>query len=562
MSPADRHMSAIDRRRFLEFTLLGLGATATAALLPAERASAQPKFARNPFALGVASGDPTSSGIVLWTRLVPEPTDPSALGSQNLTVGWRISTDDQMRRIVGRGRAKALADLGHSIHVEVDGLRSGADYFYQFDIGAEESPVGHFRTAPRQREMARALQFAVATCQDWPSGYYTAYRDMVSNNDLDLVLFLGDYTYEYNIGSARRAELPAEPFRAETVDLRTYRLRHTLYKLDPDLQAAHAKFPFAVIWDDHEVANDYSGMAPEYGSPSPEFSARRIAAYQAFYEHMPIRSALARGGDRGRVVSGDQEASDDNFDVSGDAASDRSDDGRGSPGELRIYRRLRYGQLAEFTLLDDRQYRTDNPYGDGESVHSSLPEPGEYTMLGAEQERWVSRGFANSRARWNIVAQGLLMAELEHLPYEKGRFWNDAWDGYPKARERFLSDVVQSGISNPVVFSGDWHSTFANDLKLDFTDRESAPIASEFVTPAITTGGDGTPYGPYYGPMVPFNPHIKYYEGDKRGYLKVTVTKEQMQVDLRFVTSVERQDGTGYAERTFYVEDGIPGPQV
>ncbi len=552
MTPNDRHMTSIDRRRFLEYVWYGVGATTLASLLPAESASAdQPRFTKNPFTLGVASGDPTSSGIVLWTRLAPEPTDPTFLGSQTYSVGWRIATDDQMRRVVARGKARAMAELAHSVHVEVDELRAGADYFYQFDVAGEESRIGHFRTAPRSRETAQSLKFAVATCQDWPSGYYTAYRDMVAN-DLDLVLHLGDYTYEYPINSARRAELPAVPFRAETVDLRTYRLRHTLYKMDPDLQAAHAKFPFAVIWDDHEVANDYSGLAPEYDVPSPAFTARRAAAYQAFYEHMPIRSAFKGLSDRGRGEGSDDSEGRD---------SERENQGNSNSGELKIYRRLKYGQLAEITMLDDRQYRTDNPYGDGESSHNGPPKFADYTMLGAEQERWVAKGLSNSKSRWNIFGQGLLIAELEHATIEPGWYWNDAWDGYPAARTRLLNDVVRSGATNPVFFSGDWHSTFANELKVDFRNRASAPIATEFVTPAITTGGDATPYGPYYAPMVPFNPHIKYYEGDKRGYMKVTVTSEQMRVDVRFVTSVENQGGTGYTERTFFVENGRPGPQ-
>jgi len=432
-----------------------------------------------------------------------------------------------MRRVVARGVAAASPELAHSVHVEVNGLRPGHDYFYQFDMRDEESTVGHFRTTPSRHELVRQVRFAFVTCQDWPSGFYTAYRDMIQN-DLDLVFHLGDYTYEYAIDGITGRGIPVPAgFGEETVDLRTYRLRHTLYKLDSDLQAAHAKFPFAVIWDDHEVQNDYSGLAPEFGSPSPEFTARRAAAYQAYYEHMPIRADIAK---------------------------------KPAPG-LRIYRQLRFGTLAEFTLLDDRQYRTDNPCGDGEALRCDEALTGDYTMLGRQQERWLARGFNKSSARWNIVAQQLLIAELEHtLPgYPDEWYWNDAWDGYPLARQRLLRDVVESGLSNPVFLTGDWHSTFANDLKLNFKDQASAAVAAEFVTPAITTGGDGTPYGPYYSPMIPFNPHIKYYEGDKRGYFKATVTESEMELDLRFMTSVEDPNGVGYTERTFFVQDGKPG---
>jgi alkaline phosphatase D len=271
--------------------------------------------------------------------------------------------------------------------------------------------------------------------------------------------------------------------------------------------------------------NDYSGLAPEYGFPSPEFTAKRAAAYQAYYEHMPIRLSVAL-----------------------------------NPGaDLRIYRRLRYGPLAEFTMLDDRQYRSDNPCGDGESLRCDAARTGNYTMLGLEQEQWLREGFARSSSQWNIVAQQLLIAQLEHTTIQPGWFWNDAWDGYPLARQRLLADVVNTQLRNPVFLTGDWHSTFVNDLKTNFDDSASPTIATEFVTPAITSGGDGTPYGPYYAPMIPDNPHIKYYEGDRRGYFKATVTPERMTFDLRFVTSVESPDGIGYPGGAWVVEDGVPG---
>jgi alkaline phosphatase D len=516
---------SVDRRRFLQQAWSGVGASLSLALLPGQDFFSFRRFGDSPFTLGVASGDPTSDGIVLWTRLAPEPADPLALGTSRIPVGWRVATDSRLRHVVARGTALAAPELAHSVHVEVDHLLPGRDYFYQFDVRNEESPVGHFRTAPASHELLKEVRFAFATCQDWPSGYYVAYRDML-RNDLDLVFHLGDYTYEYAIGpTTGRGIPPPEGFELETVDLRTYRLRHTLYKMDPDLQAAHAKFPFVVIWDDHEVQNDYSGLAPEWGSPSPEFSARRAAAYQAYYEHMPIRASVARHPQEG----------------------------------LRIYRRLDYGKLVEFTMLDDRQYRTDNPCGDGESLRCPAAIEDNYTMLGREQERWVARGFEHSRARWNVVAQQLLIAQLEHATIQPNWFWNDAWDGYPRARRRLLEDVVGSKVRNPVFLTGDWHSTFVNDLKLNFTNPNAETVATEFVTPAITSGGDGTPYGPYYAPMIPFNPHIKYYEGDRRGYFKASVTPKRMRVDLRFMTSVENPAGYGYTENSWVVEDGEAG---
>jgi alkaline phosphatase D len=518
--------SAIDRRRFLRCTWGGVGASLGLALLPGSKGMAQPRWRASPFSLGVASGDPTPDGIVLWTRLAPEPREPEQLGRFPIPVGWRVATDERMRRVVARGIALASAELVHSVHVEVKSLQPGRDYFYQFDVGSEESAVGHFRTAPADHEFVRQLRFAFATCQDWTSGFYTAYRDMLQQ-DLDLVLHLGDYTYEYGIESTRRGGMPPPGYELPCLDLRTYRLRHALYKSDPDLQAVHAKFAFTAVWDDHELANDYSGEAPEFGVPSPEFSARRAQAYQAYYEHMPIRARYARFPEP----------------------------------ELRIYRGLRFGRLAEIDMLDDRQYRTDNPCGDGERLRCAAALSDDYTMLGAAQEAWIAERFERSRARWNIVGQQLLLAELEHMPYRDELYWNDAWDGYPRARQRLLQSALNTGLSNPVFLTGDWHSTFVNDLKLDFKDPTAPVVATEFVTPAITSGGDATPYGPYYAPMVPFNPHIKYYEGDRRGYFLATVTQRELRVDLRFVTSVENPNGSGYTERSFVVEDGRPGAQ-
>jgi alkaline phosphatase D len=524
MSRHKTRPTTAERRRFLRHSMLTLSSAMSMAVVPgAGRAST--RFGDNPFTLGVASGDPTPDGIVLWTRLAPRPEDPLALGERTIAVSWRIALDDRMQQVIADGIAPAVPALAHSVHVDVRGLLPGRDYFYRFAVGDEESPVGHLRTAPGNDELPSELRFALATCQDWPSGWFTAYRDMLSR-DLDLVLHLGDYHYEYRIDSTLRqgATVPAG-FEAETTDLRTYRLRHTLYKLDADLQAVHAKFPFAVIWDDHEVANDYSGLAPEYAAPSPEFTARRAAAYQAWYEHMPVRASVRRG----------------------------------QPAELRIYRRLNYGRLAQFHLLDTRQYRSDNPCGDGESLRCDAALTGDYAMLGQRQERWLADGFARSRARWNIVAQGLLMAELEHATIRPDWYWNDAWDGYPLARRRLLEDMVVARTRNPVVVAGDWHSTFVNDLKTDFEIPGAPTVATEFVTPAITTGGDGTPYGPYYAPMIPYNPHIVYYEGDRRGYFAGTLTGQQLRMDLRFVTSVERADGTGYAGGSWVVQDGVPG---
>jgi alkaline phosphatase D len=283
-----------------------------------------------------------------------------------------------------------------------------------------------------------------------------------------------------------------------------------------------------VTWDDHEVENDYQGLTPVEGGEPVDFAARRSAGYQAYYEHLPLRAASI------------------------------PDD-----GQTRIFRRLRWGSLASFSVLDTRQYRTNAACGDGESPRCAAALDPAQTMTGPAQERWLLRGLDASRAQWNLIAQQVLMAELDHeIAPDAKRFWNDAWDGYPAARARILQHLHSREIANPVVLTGDWHSTFANDVKLDFDDPASPTVASEFVTPSITTGGDATPYGPYYGPMVPFNRHIRFFDGDRRGSLVARLSRERLEVDWRVAASVGTPDAPVWPLRQFAVEAGRPGVQV
>lgn len=526
MSLNNRLRDAIDRRRFLNATWsVAAGATALA-LVPGDDASAR-TLGADPFTLGVAAGDPTPTGAVLWTRLAPDPLNGGGMPNIPLPVRWRVALDPAMRRVVRSGVALALPDLAHSVHVEVEGLQPGRDYFYQFDFLREETRVGRFRTAPSPFSSPKRLDFAVVTCQNWTDGYYTVLRD-VAEQDLDVVFHLGDYLYEYDPRKNKRGVILPDTFAGETQTLRRYRDQHALYKTDPDLQRAHARHAMVVIWDDHEVQNDYSGRFPEYDNqPLDVFLKRRAAAYQAYYEHMPLRRP-PMGRDR----------------------------------ELRIYRSLSYGDLAEFVMLDTRQYRTDNPCGDGESDRCAAALDPRATMLGFEQERWLQTQLLTKRKRWTFVTQGVLVAELDHDTTAATRYWNDAWDGWPAARTRMLETIRGARVSNPVVLTGDWHSTFVNDLKRDFKNPRSETIATEFVTPAITSGGDGTPYGPYYGPMIPANPHIKYYEGDKRGYFRMTLTPAMLQADLRFASKVEVPNGTVSSVARFVVLNGQPGAVV
>ncbi|MBA2426268.1 MAG: alkaline phosphatase D family protein [Actinobacteria bacterium] len=521
---ADRNgLSAMDRRRFLQAGA-SLAALASFALRPGDEAWAAPSFSSNPFSLGIASGDQTADGVVLWTRLAPSPlVQTGGMPRREVPVQWQLATDEGMSNVVRSGAALAAPQLVHSVHVELEGLEPARDYYYQFKAGHDTSPIGRTKTAPAPGAQVDELKFAFASCQAWPDGYYSAYNRM-AEEDLDLVVHLGDYIYESGIdrnGGNRNVFVPGQ-FRSETKGLQRYRLQHSLYKTDPDLQAAHARFPWIVTWDDHEVENDYTDAIPQ--DPSTRFLKRRAAAYRAYYEHLPLgRRSFPHGPN------------------------------------MRIYRDLMWGNLAQFRVLDTRQYRDDHPCGDGETPRCAEALDPSVTMTGPPQERWLLNGLERDERKWNIIAQQVLMAELDHKEGPGKIFWNDSWDGYPLARARILRHLESRNINNPVVITGDWHSTFVNDLLLNFNKPESEPVATEFVGTSISTNGDAEVYGPYYGPFIPFNEHIKFFDGDRRGYVRCTVDQDQWVSDLRMVTTVSRRDAPVYTLASFAVENGRAG---
>lgn len=517
--------SQIKRRRLL----LGAG-TLTGLAIASQwnsKVVAQPKFSAYPFSLGVASGDPRPNGFTLWTRLAPDPLNGGGMPQQNVPVQWQIAADENMRQVVRVGSAIATPELAHSVHVSLHDLEPGRWYWYQFKVSNEVSPIGRTRTTPARGDFLNQLNFAFCSCQKWDDGYFSAYRRM-AEEDLDVVFHLGDYIYENGIdsrGGVRNVPLPKQ-FEEETVTLDRYRLQYALYKTDPDLQKAHALFPFVVTWDDHEVDNDYTDLISQDNDPVKEFRRRRAAAYQAYYEHMPLRQfSLPQGPD------------------------------------ARLYRRLIFGELAQFSVLDTRQYRSDHPCGDGETPRCDAALDPSKTVLGAEQERWLFGNLDRAETRWNVIPQQVLMAELDHKSGPGEILWNDSWDGYPLARNRLLSHIANRKTANPVVITGDWHSTFVNDLKLDFKNPKSPTIATEFVVTAISTGGDNNGYDDYYGPKIAENPHIKFFDGDRRGYFRVNLNRKRWQTDLRIVTTVSRPDAPVHTFASFVVEDGRPGAQ-
>jgi len=386
------------------------------------------------------------------------------------------------------------------------------------------SPTGRTRTAVPAGVAGGTLAFAFASCQAWDSGYYPSYRHM-AQEDLDLVLHLGDYVYEGGIaadGGYRRTPTP-EVLRDAPRDLERWRMQYALYKSDPDLQAAHARFPWMVTWDDHEVQNDYANTQSQYEG---NISALRAAAYQAWYEHQPVRAPARPDADGPRV-----------------------------------YRRLRWGNLVQLDVVDGRQYRSVPPCGWGEADACEQAYDPSVTMLGVEQERWLYDGLASSPARWNILGSNVMLARLDHDGAAGDRLWHDAWDGFPAARNRLTEAWAQHDVSNPVVVTGDWHSTFVSDILRDFDDPSTPIVATEIVGTSISSNGDGEVYGPYYGPMIRFNPHIRFFDGDRRGYVRCRVRHSQMRADLQVVSTVSRPDAPESTFASFVIENGRPGAQ-
>src|SRR5688572_13345807 len=501
------------RRRFLTT----LGAAGVSSLLPA---CAHPRFASYPFTLGVASGYPTERSVVLWTRLA------GALEPSPIAVQWELASDEAMRRVVASGSIEASPRWAHSARVEVQNLAPGRWYWYRFRAGDARSPVGRTRTSPSINENVQQLRFAFASCQHYEQGWFAAYRHIVADAP-DLVAFLGDYIYEASWGRdhVRKHQAP-EPY-----GLADYRARHALYRSDPDLQAAHAACPWIMTWDDHEVDNDYADDRPEDGTERIAFLSRRAAAYQAYYEHMPLPPRMQPQG-----------------------------------GRMRIHGEIDWGTLARFYVLDTRQYRSwqacprPKRRGGSNTVDvlscDELAAP-ERSMLGEAQERWLGESLGATRAAWNVVAQTTMMARLDQHPGPGRRAWTDGWDGYPAARKRLLDSLKEKRTANPVVIGGDVHSFNISELKADFDDPSSATVASEFVGTSITSQAWSQEH---VNKLLPDNPHVLYADSRYRGYTRVEITPKLWRADLRGMESVQRSDAACSTVASYVVEDGRPGP--
>ncbi len=502
------------RREFLS-----LAAMAPIAL----RAGAQarkPVFGTTPFTLGVASGDPSPDGFVLWTRLAPDPLNGGGLGPESIDVRWEVAADDGFRTVVRSGIAVADPRLAHSVHVELGGLRADRWYWYRFTAGDEQSPTGRARTSPAPEDLPDRLLIAFASCQHFETGYYTAYAHMADEHP-DLVLHLGDYIYEGPANPRVRAHRGGE-----LASINDYRDRYALYRTDPDLQRAHAACPWVVTWDDHEVDNNYAaGVSEEPDVRTDTFLERRASAYQAYYEHMPLRAAQVPQG-----------------------------------SSMQLYRSVSFGRLARFAVLDTRQYRTDQPCGDRTKPPCEGMFDPDATLLGEGQRRWLFESLGSSPAAWNVLAQQVMMAHVDRLPGDDVAYSMDQWSGYGASRERVLRFLAESGVRNPVVLTGDIHTNWVNDLHADFRDPASAVVATEFVGTSISSGGDGAANLEHAEGLMRDNPFVKLYNA-QRGYVSCELVPDRWTARYRTLASVSQPGAPRETLAEFVIQDGHPGAQ-
>lgn len=489
----------IDRRSFI-------AALAGTTLAAPGIVRAQQLFADYPFTLGVAAGDPAPDGFVIWTRLAPEPlAEHGGMPLAPVSVDWTVASDEGFRTIVAKGRTLARPELAHAVHVEVGGLLPGRPYWYRFTVGSEKSPNGMARTMPAPGAKLDRLRLGMVGCQNYEHGWYTAYRHLAEEPDLDFVFHYGDYIYEDRAHpmsfTRERKVLPfVRSYQGgECYSLGDYRRRYAQEKLDPDLQAAHASCAWWVTFDDHEVQDNWAGVTDKHDTPPELFLLRREAAFQAWYEHMPLRaSALPNGPD------------------------------------IQMYRRARYGGLVDMHFLDTRQFRTDQPCGDEmKAICPGVSDP-KAEMMGRAEERWLGEGLRGG-ARWNAVAQQVMMMPLNRRTGDATAPVRnmDSWGGYDAPRERTL-DLFR-GLGNVVVLTGDEHQNWVGELRRDGGKGEA--VAVEFVGTSISSDGDGGDTRPGMADIMAENPCLKLYNY-QRGYVVCEVTPDTWETRLRVLEKV------------------------
>ncbi|GAA0572550.1 alkaline phosphatase [Kribbella sandramycini] len=519
----------VSRRRFL-----AVGGAGSAAVLlgtgawDASTTYAAPTSAGNPFTLGVASGDPQYSSVVLWTRLATDPYAVDGKGgmpARPVRVEYEVALDERFRYVVRRGSVVATPELGHSVHPEIHGLLPDHVYYYRFRTGHQVSPTGRTRTTPHPFASPRELRFAFASCNAWQDGYFTAY-DHMAQEDLDLVVHLGDYLYESGVKTNKRGVTTDPRFHTETFDLARYRLQYALYKTEAPLQAAHAAHPWIHTFDDHEVENNWAGDISQIDTEPDQdravFRARRAQAFQALYENMPLRHEQMPAGP-----------------------------------DIRYHRRLPYGRLADFTILDTRQYRSDQVCGDTDTSDCGDRFDPDNTMLGGKQRAWLLDGFRRSPARWQVIGNQTPMGQTDWAAGPETHVWTDPWDGYVAERNKVLGAARDSGVRNLVVITGDRHQNYALELKPDYADEKSKAVGTEFVGTSITSGGNGADMTEQGKQFLAANEHLKFFNA-QRGYVRVTVDQRQWRSDFRVLPYVQTPGAPISTRATYVVEDRNP----
>lgn len=496
---SDHHLS---RRSLLKLAGLSTATIAAGIAAPAHgqgsstaSSSSSRTWGKDLFGLGVASGTPRSDSMILWTRLAPEPLAEdghAGMPLKDVRVKWEVASaeDKDFAHPVAHGEAMAQPDLAHSVHPQVTGLEPRTDYIYRFHAQGATSPVGHFRTLPAPGKDVDNFTFTVASCQAWYHGHYTAWKHMVEEEDLDLVVFVGDYIYEYAILEGDNlwrdgAQVP-EQFQHVVQTLEQYRLRYSLFKSDKHLQAAHAAHPFIMIWDDHEVENNHAGLWSENGTAAEHFAYQRAAAYRAFYENTPVAPEAFPEGPNSQIYN--------SFDV---------------------------GNLLRFVNVDTRQYRSVVP--------DDVTQTADRNILGEEQEAWMTERFQTSPATWNVLTNSVAVA-----PIADDKF--DMWDGFPASRRRLL-DLFRE-ISNPVVLTGDIHQHCAAELWDDTSDPESS-LGVELIATSIASDGDGQA-GSTNDEWLAHD-YVKNMD-TRRGYIRVDVTPDRLDSEFVVVPYVEADD--------------------
>ncbi|MFH9428915.1 alkaline phosphatase D family protein [Streptomyces sp. NPDC017615] len=507
-----------------------------ASALPARAATAAPVFRH-----GVASGDPLPDGVLLWTRVtpVPEAVPGSGVGPDT-EVGWVVARDKAFTSVVATGSMTATAATDHTVKADIRGLQPGTDYWFRFTSGGTDSPVARTRTAPAADAAVPSLRFGVVSCANWEAGHFSAYRHLAARGDLDAWLHLGDYIYEYGNGEYGTRGTVVRPHSPahEILTLADYRLRHATYKTDPDLQALHLAAPVVAIWDDHEFAdNAWSGGAGNHAEGAEgAWSARQAAAKQAYFEWMPVRPAVAG----------------------------------------TTYRRLRFGKLADLSLLDLRSFRSQQ----AATASGSVDDP-DRTLTGRAQLDWLKAGLKSSDTKWRLVGNSVMispfavgalsadllrpLAKLLGLPQEGIALNTDQWDGYTDDRRELLAHLKANAIGNTVFLTGDIHMAWANDVPYDAgTYPLSASAATEFVVTSLTSDNLDdivkVPEGSVSAVAAPViqaaNRHVHWVDTDRHGYGVLDITAERAQMDYYVVSDRTDPNATSAWARSYRTRSG------